>query len=43
LAEVEAVILETDGSFSVLGNEGQAATSARRDVPGYPVKRKLSA
>jgi uncharacterized membrane protein YcaP (DUF421 family) len=43
LAEVEAVILETDGSFSVLGNEGQAATSARKDVPGYPVKRKLSA
>ena len=36
LAEVEAVILETDGSFSVLSSAGQVAGSARQDVAGYP-------
>jgi uncharacterized membrane protein YcaP (DUF421 family) len=40
LAEVEAVILETDGSFSVLSNPDRQsqgiATSALQDVAGYP-------
>jgi uncharacterized membrane protein YcaP (DUF421 family) len=35
LSAIEAVILETDGSFSVLGEAGQAATSAAPDVQGY--------
>jgi uncharacterized membrane protein YcaP (DUF421 family) len=37
LADVEAVILETDGSFSVLGSGGQVATSAAQDVAAYPL------
>jgi uncharacterized membrane protein YcaP (DUF421 family) len=36
LADVEAVILETDGSFSVLGGAGQLATSAQQDIAAYP-------
>lgn len=36
LEEVEAVILETDGSFSVLSGAGQVAGSARQDIAGYP-------
>lgn len=38
LADVEAVILETDGSFSVLGGAGQIANSAVQDVEGYPAR-----
>lgn len=33
--EVEAVILETDGSFSVLRTSGKKATTAIEDVAGY--------
>jgi uncharacterized membrane protein YcaP (DUF421 family) len=36
LTDVEAVVLETDGSFTVLNDAGQLATSARQDVAGYP-------
>jgi uncharacterized membrane protein YcaP (DUF421 family) len=36
LEGIEAVILETDGSFSVVGSAGEAATSVRQDVAGYP-------
>lgn len=36
LADVEAVILETDGSFSVLDGAGRVASSAAQDVQGYP-------
>jgi uncharacterized membrane protein YcaP (DUF421 family) len=36
LDSVEAVILETDGSFSVLDGAGQLATSAQQDVGAYP-------
>lgn len=35
LADVEAVVLETDGSFTVLNDAGEMATSARQDVAGY--------
>lgn len=34
--EVEAVILETNGSFSVLPATEHVATTARDDVAGYP-------
>jgi hypothetical protein len=34
--DVEAVILETDGSFSVLDGAGRVASSAEQDVQGYP-------
>ena len=34
--EVGAVILETDGSFSVLGMSDQPASAANQDVRGYP-------
>jgi uncharacterized membrane protein YcaP (DUF421 family) len=36
LVDVEAVILETDGSFSVLDGAGRVASSAEQDVQGYP-------
>lgn len=36
LEDVEAVILETDGSFSVLDGAGRVAGSAAQDVQGYP-------
>ena len=36
LADVEAVILETDGSFSVLDGAGRVAGSAAQDVQCYP-------
>lgn len=36
LTEIEAVILETDGSFSVLDGAGCVASSAAQDVQGYP-------
>ncbi len=35
LEDVEAVVLETDGSFSVIENRG-TSTSALADVRGYP-------
>jgi uncharacterized membrane protein YcaP (DUF421 family) len=34
--EVEAVILETDGSFSVLSRGSGPATAANQDVENYP-------
>ncbi len=37
LADVEAVILETDGSFSVLRPAGQFATAAAPDLTEYPL------
>lgn len=36
MSEVEAVILETDGSFSVLRITSQPATTALNDVNNYP-------
>ncbi|MEO8217369.1 MAG: YetF domain-containing protein [Acidobacteriota bacterium] len=36
LADVDAVILETDGSFSVIGRIGELPPSALQDVDGYP-------
>lgn len=36
MSEVEAVILETDGSFSVLRTTAQPATTALNDVNNYP-------
>lgn len=36
LEDIEAVILETDGSFSVVASAGEAATSVQQDVAGYP-------
>jgi uncharacterized membrane protein YcaP (DUF421 family) len=38
LKDVEAVVLETDGTFTVLNNSGQPATTAQQDVAGYPVR-----
>ena len=35
LAAIEAVILETDGSFTVLGDAGEIADTACADVQGY--------
>lgn len=36
MSEVEAVILETDGSFSILRATAQPATTALNDVNNYP-------
>ena len=36
MEQVEAVILETDGSFSVVPRGQAPATAASDDVPGYP-------
>ena len=36
MSEVEAVILETDGSFSILRATAQPATTALNDVNSYP-------
>lgn len=36
MSEVEAVILETDGSFSILRTTTQPATTALNDVDNYP-------
>lgn len=36
MSEVEAVILETDGSFSILRTTAQPATTALNDVNHYP-------
>lgn len=35
--QVGAVVLETDGSFTVLGNTGDTEHSALASVKGYPV------
>jgi hypothetical protein len=32
------VVLETDGTFTMLNDSGQTATTARQDVAGYPVR-----
>jgi uncharacterized membrane protein YcaP (DUF421 family) len=39
LQEVEAVILETDGSFSVISKTGKLADSINPNVPNYPPKQ----
>ncbi|NEP19876.1 MAG: DUF421 domain-containing protein [Leptolyngbya sp. SIO4C1] len=39
LEEIEAVVIETDGSFSVIPQIGDAA-SAMKDVRGYPDSRE---
>jgi hypothetical protein len=36
MSEVEAVILETDGSFSILRATAQPVTTALNDVNNYP-------
>lgn len=36
LSEVECVILETDGSFSVIKNSDRSATTVSDDVANYP-------
>lgn len=36
LESVEAVVLETDGGFSVITHAGEHAASAMEDVRGYP-------
>ncbi len=40
MEEVEAAILETDGSFSVLPLTRGAADTAKPDVPGYPAEQQ---
>lgn len=34
--EVEAVVLETDGTFSVIPKTGEARDGSLRNVSGYP-------
>lgn len=41
ISEVEAVILETDGSFSILRVSSQPATTAHTDVTDYPPHSSL--
>src|SRR4051812_23496068 len=39
LAEVDSVVLETDGTFSVLQDSKDVADSSLSDVPGHPTHR----
>lgn len=38
LGQVWAVVLETDGKFSVVGRHGEESADAMRNVAGYPPK-----
>lgn len=40
LDEIDSIVLETDGTFSVIGKSTHTANSALFDVPGHPTYRE---
>jgi uncharacterized membrane protein YcaP (DUF421 family) len=39
LDEIDSIVLETDGTFSVVWRKAQGASSSLRDVPGHPEEK----